>query len=428
MGPRAGAVRDPGVRGRRPDARPRPTTTAPTRSSSTRPRPGSGQVFDWSLAEGAPDGRRVILAGGLTPDNVADAIAAGCSPWGVDVVDRRRGDAPGHKDPRKVQAFIDAATAARRADPSAPTHGDLDGRCPYDWMDDEVTATESPTAPPAAWASPTRRRAGSASSAAGSCPRRSMPALRRARGARSATAWADPAFRAELDDLLRDYAGRPSPLTECQRLVRASSACACCSSARTSTTPARTRSTTCSARPCSPERMGKTPARRRDRRRPARRRHRHRGGAARAWSASSTWARSTWSARRSTCSACGCSAPRSAGAVGQPHAEGRGQRGDARLGRHRRDHALLPRLGDGPAPVPVDGPRAPPGDRRRGPRAVPGAARRRRPRRRRRLRRRRLERGRHLLRLRRHRRPSWSASSRPAARRSATACPASCTA
>jgi len=31
-------------------------------------------------------------------------------------------------------------------------------------------------------------------------------------------AWADPAFRAELDDLLRDYAGRPSPLTECHRL------------------------------------------------------------------------------------------------------------------------------------------------------------------------------------------------------------------
>ena len=32
------------------------------------------------------------------------------------------------------------------------------------------------------------------------------------------TAWADPAFRAELDALLRDYAGRPSPLTECSRL------------------------------------------------------------------------------------------------------------------------------------------------------------------------------------------------------------------
>ena len=93
---------------------------------------------------------------------------------------------------------------------------------------------------------------------------------------------------------------------------------------------------------------------------------------------------------------------------GQPHAEGRRQRGHARLGGHRRDHPLLPRLGHGPAPVPVDGPRVPPGDRRRGPRAVRGAARRRRPRRGRRLRRRRLERRRHLLRLRRHPAPSWS--------------------
>src|SRR5918911_2118589 len=44
--------------------------------------PGSGQVFDWSMAE-APDGIRLILAGGLTPDNVGKAIAQG-HPWGVD--------------------------------------------------------------------------------------------------------------------------------------------------------------------------------------------------------------------------------------------------------------------------------------------------------------------------------------------------------
>ena len=45
------------------------------------PVPGSGQVFDWSLAEGRPDGHRVILAGGLTPDNVGAAIAR-IHPWG----------------------------------------------------------------------------------------------------------------------------------------------------------------------------------------------------------------------------------------------------------------------------------------------------------------------------------------------------------
>ena len=97
-----------------------------------------------------------------------------------------------------------------------------------------------------------------------------------------------------------------------------------------------------------------------------------------------------------------------AGTVRQPHAQGRRQRGHARLGGHRRGHALLPRVGDGPAPVPVDGPRAAPRDRRRGPRAVPRPARRRRPRRGRGLRRRRLERSRHLLAASPTPAPSWS--------------------
>ncbi|HEY4377035.1 MAG TPA: phosphoribosylanthranilate isomerase, partial [Acidimicrobiales bacterium] len=48
------------------------------------PEPGSGLVFDWGLAEGRPDGMRLIMAGGLTPANVADAIDA-VRPWGVDV-------------------------------------------------------------------------------------------------------------------------------------------------------------------------------------------------------------------------------------------------------------------------------------------------------------------------------------------------------
>ena len=175
-------------------------------------------------------------------------------------------------------------------------------------------------------------------------------------------AWADPAFRAELDDLLRDYAGRPvaahrvpPPVGERARAVGS------CSSGRTSTTPARTRSTTCSARPCWP----------------------------------GAWARPGWSPRPAPastawpppppprCSGMECvvymgevdierqalnvfrmrllGAEVRPGAVGQPHAEGRHQRGHARLGGHRRDHPLLPRLGHGPAPVPVDGARVPPG-------------------------------------------------------------------
>jgi phosphoribosylanthranilate isomerase len=48
------------------------------------PNPGSGRVFDWSLAEGAPGGVRLLLAGGLNAENVAEAIRR-VRPWGVDV-------------------------------------------------------------------------------------------------------------------------------------------------------------------------------------------------------------------------------------------------------------------------------------------------------------------------------------------------------
>src|SRR2546423_15108259 len=77
------------------------------------PNPGSGRVFDWCQVSGALDGVRLLLAGGLTPDNVAEAIRR-VRPWGVDVstgVETAPGS--GRKDPRKLRRLIPAARAGR---------------------------------------------------------------------------------------------------------------------------------------------------------------------------------------------------------------------------------------------------------------------------------------------------------------------------
>jgi len=71
-------------------------------------RGGTGRTFDWSLAAGLLG--HVILAGGLGPDNVAEAIAA-ARPWGVDASSRLE-VAPGRKDIHKVRAFVEAARKA----------------------------------------------------------------------------------------------------------------------------------------------------------------------------------------------------------------------------------------------------------------------------------------------------------------------------
>ncbi|MBW3649219.1 MAG: phosphoribosylanthranilate isomerase [Actinobacteria bacterium] len=92
------------------------------------PNPGTGQVFDWRLAEGVPPGQRLLLAGGLTPDNVADAISQ-VNPWGVDVVSGVEAS-PGKKDPRRLRAFVAAAKAAAR-----PAY-EGEGTGPYDWQED----------------------------------------------------------------------------------------------------------------------------------------------------------------------------------------------------------------------------------------------------------------------------------------------------
>lgn len=70
-------------------------------------RGGTGEIGDWSLAAGLASRYRVLLAGGLTPDNVAAAIRQ-VAPWGVDVASGVEA-APGRKDHGRVREFIKAA-------------------------------------------------------------------------------------------------------------------------------------------------------------------------------------------------------------------------------------------------------------------------------------------------------------------------------
>jgi len=68
---------------------------------------GTGTAFDWELVVGLARRRNVVLAGGLTKDNVADAVRI-VGPWGVDVASGVESE-PGIKDAALVTAFIRAA-------------------------------------------------------------------------------------------------------------------------------------------------------------------------------------------------------------------------------------------------------------------------------------------------------------------------------
>lgn len=71
-------------------------------------RGGTGERFNWDLAiEAKKAGRPIFLAGGLTPTNVADAVAR-VQPYGVDVSSGVEAE-PGRKDHAKVREFIKAA-------------------------------------------------------------------------------------------------------------------------------------------------------------------------------------------------------------------------------------------------------------------------------------------------------------------------------
>lgn len=84
---------------------------------------GTGQAWDWSLVAPLAALRPLILAGGLTPDNVAHAVRS-VRPWAVDVASgvESAGD-PRRKDPERLRRFVKAAReASAAAGPSRFAH------------------------------------------------------------------------------------------------------------------------------------------------------------------------------------------------------------------------------------------------------------------------------------------------------------------
>ena len=80
-------------------------------SGNSRQLGGTGKAFDWMQARVLSEtmrknGLKLIVAGGLTPDNIGEAIDT-LQPWGVDVVSGVEAS-PGKKDPDKVRAFVKA--------------------------------------------------------------------------------------------------------------------------------------------------------------------------------------------------------------------------------------------------------------------------------------------------------------------------------
>jgi phosphoribosylanthranilate isomerase len=75
---------------------------------------GSGQTFEWHNVQAGVRNRkgRFIIAGGLTPENVGEAVRT-FQPWGVDVVSGIERE-PGSKDPEKMKAFVAAVRKAEQ--------------------------------------------------------------------------------------------------------------------------------------------------------------------------------------------------------------------------------------------------------------------------------------------------------------------------
>ncbi|HSI66112.1 MAG TPA: phosphoribosylanthranilate isomerase, partial [Planococcus sp. (in: firmicutes)] len=144
-------------------------------------RGGAGRVFDWSLLEGAEiDPERLIVAGGLTPDNVKEAIEQ-IHPYMVDVSSGV--ETNGRKDPKKIQEFIQQAKGETMEETIEKVgfFGEYGGQF---------------------------------------VPETLMKAVKELEDAYS-EAKDDPAFIEEYHHYLKEYVGREQPLTYAKRLTEA---------------------------------------------------------------------------------------------------------------------------------------------------------------------------------------------------------------
>jgi len=158
---------------------------------------GTGQTCDWELAARARELGPLLLAGGLMPENVAEAIRA-VHPWGVDVASGVEA-APGRKDPDRVRQFVQKA------------------RSQSGEVSQDIRAMVANSVLPSLHNLPDER--GYFGPYGGKfVPETLMPALEELETAYR-EARSDPAFQAGFRALLRDYVGRPTPLYFARRLT-----------------------------------------------------------------------------------------------------------------------------------------------------------------------------------------------------------------
>ncbi len=114
----------------------------PVRLLVDSPAPGSGETFDWDLLDTIPSHKDFILAGGLDPNNVLEAIDQ-VRPWGVDVASGVEAS-PGMKDTSKTLRFIKNVKSVRISElgprkPRLPKPAPKPGGSSeiFDWQEDD---------------------------------------------------------------------------------------------------------------------------------------------------------------------------------------------------------------------------------------------------------------------------------------------------